>query len=232
MKKEENTETNDVPQKKKNSDNQLMWIFGIMVGIVAIFLISYSFFQGSKSFNYNGLEFTKEQFGDVLFYKYSYNTDGPTITGSAINTEGLQQVHLLLRTDPRENLVPVDGKIEYLPRGKFVYISINSTGLLCEKSTIAIANLASFLSQNGFHPQPGVPDASEAEETNITHVTCENRPNNMVIRLQSGDESSIVRNDNCYTITIADCDIITPTEKFIVQSVIDAKEPQVKEEQS
>lgn len=223
------TENEDLPQKKQNSDKQLMWIFGIMLGIVAVFLVSYSFFQDSKSFDYQGLTFTKEKFGDILFYKYSYSTDKPGITGSVVDSKGMQQVNLLLRDDPRKNLVSVDGKIEYLRREKFVYISINSTGITCEKSTIAIANLASFLSQNGFNPEPGVPDEAEAKEMNLTYVTCENRPNNMVILLQSGNQNSIVRKDNCYTVTIADCDIIAPTEKFIVQSIIDAKEPQTEE---
>lgn len=83
--------------------------------------------------------------------------------------------------------------------------------------------LSSFLNQNGYAVKSGASDEVIAREQNLTHITCENRPDRMVISYTSGDSPSIVRKGNCYTITVANCDILAPTEKFIIQSILDAK---------
>ncbi len=228
MKQDQKKET--APTQKESSvskkSKELYWIFGIMFAVIIIFLVASAYFKSSSNFEYEGLSFTKENFGEIPLYRYSYTTDSmiKSVTGQIVSSGSTKPVAVLLRNDPRENNVPVTGKIEYLPREKFVYVSLGS-GLFCEYSTVALANLQIFFSQNGFTVRPATQNETESNETNLQYVNCENRPDNMVLMLQGGEESSIVRNNNCYIITAADCDVLSATEKFIIQSIIDAKEP-------
>jgi hypothetical protein len=222
------------PQKKiSKADKELFWVLGVMVGLILVFLISSAIFKDLKNFKYEGLAFSKEMFGDIPLYKHVYMTDKrmASTTGAVIGSDEVRSaVTVLLRNDPRENNILVEGKIEYPPREKFVYITFNSSGILCEYSNVAIASLGTFFNQNGFRARAGSADEADAKANNLTYVTCENKPDNMVIFFQAGSETSITRNENCYIITVANCEILPATEKFIVQSVIDAKENAVQEE--
>lgn len=204
-------------QKKESTDTKLYWVLGAMAGIFFLFFALSYFFQGLNNFEYQGLSFTKEYLGEIPLYRYSYNS----VTGSAIQEAA--PVTLLLRHDPRENNVPIDGEIEFF-RGKFVYLGINAEGLSqCPYSTLSIATLSSFISSNGFTSRAGTVNQTEAAEQNLTHVTCEGHPNNPVLIIQAGDESKITKDGNCYTLQAANCEILQVVEKFEVQSIIDAK---------
>ncbi|MBU0761045.1 MAG: hypothetical protein KJ600_03660 [Nanoarchaeota archaeon] len=227
MEKGENKKIQKEETKKKKTqkvDKELYWVLGVMVALILVFLISSAIFESSKDFQYQGLEFTKEMFGEIPLYRFTYFTDtsSSSITGHTINS-GANRVIVLLRGDPRKNNVPVYGEIEYLPKENFVYVSINSTGLLCEDSTIAMAGIASFMKQNGFTIKGGSADEADAEQTGLDYITCENRPGRMVILLQSGPENSITREGDCYTLNVADCEVLPVTERFLIQSVLDAK---------
>jgi hypothetical protein len=218
------------PTKKEKSslmDKQLYWAFGIMVVIIAAFLIGSYVRPNPNSFEYNGLKFEKQMLGNIPLYKTTYFTE-KTIrtTGDVINTGESTAVNILLRSDPREiDDIPVEGEIEFLPREYFVYMTVSSSpDLLCEYSLIAMAQISSFLTQNGFKPKAGVSDEQAAQEQDLDYITCENHPERMVISLEAGDENKIVRDGNCYTIYVANCEILKPTEKFIIQSILDAKE--------
>lgn len=216
-------------EKSKNkiskNDQQLYWIFGVMVGIVVLVFLAVYFAGKLDRFTYQGLEFKKDHIGNIPLYTHTYYADQIIRTsGSLVRTNKAAPVSIFLRNDPRKIDVPIDGKITYLEREKYVYITISSEGTLCEYSPIAVASLGSFLNQNGFEVKAGVTDEEEAKRDNLQYITCENTPDRMVITLQQGEQSSINVNGNCYTINIADCDILPPVEKFIVQSIIDAKE--------
>ncbi|MFH1802154.1 MAG: hypothetical protein ABH864_01745 [archaeon] len=223
IEKEESTRE----EKVSKMDRELYWVFGVMVVLIAAFLVGYAIRPDPNTFDHNGLDFKKQMLGNIPLYKYTYFTDNrmATASGNVINTGEQAAVNVLLRNNPRENNVPVEGKIEYMEREKFVYITMSSSpDLLCEYGTIAMAELASFLSQNGFVPKAGISDETTAEEQGIDYVTCENHPDRMVISFEAGDENKVVREENCYTITVSDCEILLPTEKFIVQSILDAME--------
>lgn len=210
--------------KESGKDRQLWWVLGSFVGIIAVFLITYTYVQSLNSFEYEGIEINKVMYGEIPFYQYSYVTDNSYVSGLTVATDGTKVVDVYLREDPRKNTVPIEGEIDFLPREKYVYLSINSTDMLCPYGTVAIANLVSFLSQNGYRSQAAFPDAIEAAEANETYANCETHPNNMVILLQAGEQSSVVKQgENCYVISTADCEILASTEKFIVQSILDAK---------
>jgi len=240
--KKKKEELSDLPKKeKKKEDKQLYYIIGTMAGLIIVFLVAHSIFQGLRTFEYQGLTFTKEKFGNIPLYYYYYYTNPSHATGSAI-AENPRMINVYLRYDPRENDIPVTGEIEF-PRGKFIYVTLNSTGLTeCKYSTLALGGLSSFLNQNGFTLKAGVFDEEEAKSEGLDYITCEKHPDNPTILIQSGDETSIERKSvktisssggkiigesteytNCYVITVANCEILQATEKFIVQSLIDAR---------
>jgi hypothetical protein len=205
----------------KRKSKELYWVLGTMLGLVIIFLVASSVFQSLRTFDYNGLTFTKEYFGDIPIYRYSYNS---IVTGSATSPKDIRPVNLVLRGDPRENAVPIDGKVE-LPRGKTVYFGFNSEGLTqCPYSTLSVATFSSFLASNGFTVRGGTTNETEANETNIDFVTCEQFPENPVIIFQASDETSINKENTCYNVNVANCEILPAVEKFMVQALIEAKE--------
>ncbi len=213
----------ETPEKKQKQDKQFYYILGTMIGLIVLFLIAHTFFQSLKTFEHEGLSFTKEKMGDIRLYHYYYYTTPSYATGAAISEGNPKLINLYVRNDPRTNNIPIDGEIE-LKRGKSVYITINATGLTeCPYSSLAIAGLSSFITENGFTMQAGVPNKAEAEKDNLDYITCEEHPRSPVILIQSGEETSIAKENNCYTITAANCEILQATEKFMIQSIIDAK---------
>jgi hypothetical protein len=129
-----------------------------------------------------------------------------------------------LRNDPRENDVPVEGKIEF-QKGKIVYLSVNGTGLTeCPMSNMAVAGLSSFLTNNLLQVKGATPDEVEAGKTGLRYVPCSAFPDNPKILIQRGDETKIKRAGNsCYVISINNCEVLEATEKFQVQAILDAK---------
>ena len=191
--------------------------FAIWLAVLAVvFIVLYLLFQGLGKVEYNGLTFTREKYGETLIYHYYYLTE---INGN------VRKIDVLLRGNPAENKVPVEGKIIY-PEAKAVYISINDSGLTnCSYSQVAIATFSIFVSNNNIPLRAGTPNKDEAQKNNLTYVTCEKYPNNMVVLLKSGNESKItLTSDLCYNLEVANCEVQQVIEKFIVQSILDAKE--------
>lgn len=196
--------------------NQFYMILAGMILLIGVVLLVYYLIHGRYNFEYQGLAFTKEKYGDLdVYHHYYYFT-----------FEGEQyQYNLYLHNDPRKNKVPVEGNI-VLQDGKTVYIGINSTGLNCSNNTLAVGTLSSFLVDNMLKVKGGTPNAYEAKESNKTLIQCALYPTNPVIIMQSGAETSIkqVNRTGCYEITVGNtCDILQAVEKFKVQSIIDAK---------
>jgi len=214
--------------KKQNLDKQFYWVLGTMVFLIAAFLVSFGIGQKANEFEHEGLQFKEEMFGEIQLYRHDYFTEriGRTSTGQIVNTGEAKNVIVYLRNDPRELTVPVEGKIEYLPKGKFIYITFSSEGLFCEYSNVAIANLINFLSSNSFVAKAAASDEQAAEESELQHITCENRPDHMVLSFQGAEETSIVREEdtNCYRINVANCEVLEAVDQFVVQSLIDARE--------
>jgi len=209
------------PKKKSKTEDapgkELHLIVGAMaVLIVAFFAFSF-FFQSLKTFEYEGLTFRKDHFGEIPIYVYTYNS---LLTPRAIDT---QQVNVVLRGDPRENIVPFEGELE-LPYGKFVYITHEDEGISqCEYGALSVSSLSSFLASNGFRIKGGVADETLAEENDLEYYTCENHPDNPVISFSTGEETKITRDGNCYSIQVNNCEVLPAVEKFIVRSLIDAR---------
>ena len=202
-------------KEEKSSNKELYWVFGLMAVLILVFVVSYDIFSSYRQFEYEGLTFTREKFGKIPVYRYSYffENDGRDY-----------KYNLYLRNDPRQITVPLTGKIVY-KEGKFTYLSINNTGLAeCPNSPIAVAGLSNFLSGNFLTIKVGTPDEDEAEEKSIRHATCETIPDRVVILIQKGNETKIEKEgESCHIINVANCEILEALEKFEVQSIIDAK---------
>jgi len=210
------TEESSLSQEKKS--RELYWILGVMVGLIIIFFLASSVFQSFRTFTYEGLTFSKEFLGEIPYYRYSYNSK---ITPNAINPT---PINLVLRIDPRENTIPIDGEIEF-PYGNIIYITVSGEGITqCPYSTLSIGSMGSFLASNGLSIKGATQNETEAEEFNLLHVTCDTFPGAPTIAIQSGEETRITRDENrCYTIEVADCEILPAVEKLMVQSLLDAR---------
>ena len=204
-------------------NKEVYWVFGVMALLIVIFLVSYSIFNSLKSFNYGGLEFTEEKFGEIPLFHYIYIGKVRTITGNAISYEN-KKVDLFLRNDPRENNVPIDADINF-PAGKTVYVGIDDQGIpQCKYSVIGLATLSSFLSQNGFGVRAGTLSESAANANNIDYISCEKYPLNPVILIQEGAFTKVTKTkQNCYLIEVDNCETLPAVEKFVVKALIDAK---------
>ena len=211
----------DKKEKETKIDKRLKKYLPFFAGLAVLallFIVLYYAFQGFGKIEYQGLTFTKQKFGEILVYSYNYFVE---------NSEGkIIQNTLYVRTDPRKNNIPVNGTIIY-PKGKTVLISINDSGLTeCENSMIAISTITNFIVANGIAVKGGVPDKNKSQEKNLTYITCEKYPNNMVIMIESSETTKIEKKDDgefCYYIEVANCEIQEAVEKFAVQSIIDSK---------
>ena len=163
-------------------------------------------------------------FGQIPLYHYYYIGKIKTITGGVISEQN-KKVDLFLRNDPRENNVSVDGEIIF-PEDKTVYIGIGNEGVSgCKYTVIGLATLSSFLSQNGIGVNAGTADLESAKTNNLTHMSCEKYPASAVILIEKGNETKITKSmDYCYTISVNNCETLPAMEKFIVQSLVDARE--------
>jgi hypothetical protein len=192
--------------------------FAIWLGVLAVvFVVFYLLFQGLGKVGYEGLTFTREKYGEVIVYHYYYLTE--------IADGKIRKIDVLLRGNPAENKVPVEGNITY-PEGRTVYLSINNSGLNeCTYSMVALSSFSIFMANNDIALKAGTPDKDEAQKNNLTYATCGKYPGNMVISLKSGNESKIERTTGyCYNLEVTNCEILPVIEKFIVQSILDAKE--------
>jgi len=212
-------EEDEVEEGSKKGRKEWVWISVVLGVSVLVLVVSTLWFQSLNSFEYEGLTFTKERFGEIPVFHYYYYQKAP-VTG-----EVTSKYNLYLRVDPRENDVPIEGEINYLP-GKFTYVSVDGRGLTeCGMSSVGIASLSGFLADNGLRPRGASPILEDAEEANADHITCENKKERVVILIQEGEETKIEKvGERCHVISVANCEIIKAVEKFEVQSLLDARE--------
>lgn len=213
------TLSEEVKQGKENEkprhSRELHWILGSMAVVLALLFLSPMVIREFTSFEYKGLAFTKERFGNIPVFHYSYYfTD---------EIGQRYQYNLYLRNDPRKNLVSMTGDVVF---DRFsVAITMNSTALAqCSTSLRDIATLSRFLSDNLITTTPGNVDQKIANANNLTYVTCESNPRDTVIEIIPGKETRVEQEGRCTRIQYARCEELLPAiEKFMTEAVIDAK---------
>lgn len=199
------------------SSAQLGVILGSMVAVILILLVVPWIAKEKNTFEYQNMTFTKEKFGELDVYHYYYYYTN--------RNASLIKYNLFLRNDPRKNTIPIQGNIKY-EKNKFIYLSVNTSGLTeCPLASMSIASLTRFLVDNDLEVKGATNEKEVANETGARFADCSSNPDNVVILIQRGDESKIYKpSPTCHVIQASKCeDLLPAVEKFMVQSVIEAK---------
>jgi hypothetical protein len=210
-KTEEKTACGVVPGKrasKKDLKNQdkILKGFIIFIAVVAMFfllwwLISYSV----RYFEYQNMEFEVVKEGDIIFYKTSLPVE---YQGNVI------PYNFYLRRDPRKvgNLLDLEEKMVFR---KNLVFDLKTENLYCEGDwNIAIGNLVSMFNLFGISTLI----YNESEE----YLPAEDYLN---IVFDEGEETEIIKvNELNYELNVADCDILSVTEKLMVEAIKQFKE--------
>lgn len=199
---------------KKNQNQQLKWVIGIMVILLAAALIAYLIADSTRTFRYGGIHFEKIKFDKLQLYHAKVGLNS-----------GANQVlyNLYLRNDPRDlEYISVNGTIIL---DKVVDISLDKGAERgCEDSGLAGASLGNLLKAGGLDIAYGFTDKDYAVEKNVSYITCEDSMKKSVIIVRHGNENKIIaEKDYCYVIQFKDCDILKTTERFIVATIAHAK---------
>jgi hypothetical protein len=197
----------DMEVKEKSIDqikeeNRILRNIFISIGIVVLILLGITVYVNlTSTFEINGAKFEMEKYGELLFYKYGVPIGEDTT------------FNIYIRNDPRdlEKKVPFNGTIdlEKLRRSKFFVINEEGDYFCSGKGTIATPNLAIQLYQK----------LLEAEILTDPNATCSNESKYMYVNIIDGNETRIDEiNDNCFEITIANCEILEGTERFMLET--------------
>jgi hypothetical protein len=204
------------PVIEKKVEWQLLKILGFFAFLVVVFFVASEVFKQMNQVEVGELTFTRGKFGNIEAYHYPYYFE---------KDKQLINYNLYVRNNPAENDVPVEGGKIAFSQG-ITYISVDNLGLKeCPQSIIAIADLSNFISGNGITVKSASVNEEEAEKVDKPFVTCENKSErSKVIEIKAAEQTRIdVDEENgCYVISVANCEILKATEKFEVQSLIDA----------
>jgi hypothetical protein len=195
---------------------QLIWFFVIIGVVFASFLIPYFYIEGLKQFEYKGVNWTFEEFGENGIYHGQF---------LSIAKEDLTY-NLYVRNDPRESDTKIDG-VEF---GHFTvggHISFSQeVDTLCrgrEVSRVQVDLAAFLLSGIGMNEiNASTYEEEYSNESKLEYVNCNTFENQTIIKISKGEESLIsqdIENPFCYTITVAHCDDIVSVETFMVESI-------------
>lgn len=206
---------------RKNKSNRweieipwYVWAIGVVVIVGIVFWVVFSSVGQVK---YEGLVFQAEKYGTTVVYHNSYLLKMPN--GEVI------KYNLYLHNNPKKNDVPLNAEIIYPEFMAEVKLGINTSGLTkCPESSLAVGSLSEFILNNGFTIKVGTTNSSISNEHNITYMTCETHPNDFMIFMSEGDKTQITQQGNCIKIEVANCEIQPAVEKFIVESIVQARE--------
>ena len=219
----ENEKEDIIEKEQTNGGREIYWVLGGATVLIILVFIAYSVMQNMKVFEYEGLVFTEEKFGQIEVYKYSYYPEKPTITGRV--TDENPAVVFYFRTDPRNNNVSINVNNVVFPNGADVYVTYKGIELeQCEYNLLAASNMAAILSRGGIRLKSGLGEKEIATANNITYVTCEEFPNDIVVQVESSNETKVVQEGSCYRIKVSNCEILEATEKFVVEALAQAVE--------
>jgi len=218
-KKEKQNKAKDNNKEVIEKNNEIVYVIGGLLLLVVVFIAFYFIFKNIGRVEYEGMYFVKEKLGNVTLYHHNYYIKDD-VNGK------IYSYNLYLRNDPRYNNAKVETDDFSFRLGRPFYLGINSTGLSnCSLSMVAIDTLIQFLLYNNnlIKVKTGSVDAEEANLKNVTYVACNRYLGSTTIILESGDETVITKNGDCYRIKIANCEITQGVEKFILEALVNAR---------
>lgn len=203
-------EEKDSTEKQIKIEDKILKNIFIFLGlfVVAILLIySYSAFNKSKSFDYNGVHFKIVKFCDTKPCLILYQTAFPVIKNGK-----KAEYNFYLRKDPRGVNVPFNGSIN-LQKDFNKNLMINITNNLNCKgdAVIALGNIVKFY------------DLFGVKFVRNGTSSCNPNGKNIFLNIQQGNKTNVEQTaPSCYKINIKKCEILDGTEKFLVESFIQA----------
>ncbi len=207
-------------KKERKIEKEIIGVLIFLGVLIGVFVIASSYFKSLNYFEYEGLTFSKEQVGNIKVFHHNYYLK---IAGKLIN------YNFYIRTDPRYNNVSIEGdKSKLLAPGAVAYVAINSEGLQsCKSGPLAIGGLSGFLADNQMKVMGGNLNFWDVPVKKNEWVTCENKPGNRVIEIFEGNETKITIEENCYRVSVSNCEILEATEKLQVQSIVDVRKTRI-----
>ncbi len=201
-------------------EKQLIWFFLIIAVVFGSFLIPYFYIQELNKFDFVGIEWVTEPFGDSkIYHGRFYAFDGSDVV-----------FNVYMRNDPRKNDIPAEGNFNLFVKDES-FITLGAEARTCNGRQVsrALVDLGSFLKAGvGVESlDVGTTDLKYSKDSGIKHVDCLTHPEKTVIRIEKGEESWIVQdkeNPYCYIIQVNSCEDIAPIEKFMVEAISDFKE--------
>lgn len=196
----------------KKHERQIMWVLFIMVAIIAaVFVIAFSVSE-TKKFDYVGLEWKKELFGQIPIY---------TTKISGTDEYGRQiEFNFNIRNDPKRLNVPLEGDMKLIK--KPVYFSINFTNEAQKCSPAPLVNFGMFMAGMGYKVESVVAEEKDVGIYGQELVDCSNKQKNTVFIYTSGEETSIKQspdNPNCYILTFKECENTEVLETLEVEII-------------
>ena len=168
-----------------------------------------------KKFDYAGLEFEKGKLGNLILYKAEL--PAKDITGNAVGYS-----LLYLREDPRK-LKNIEIKSPVILKKDVALASDKDFIESCDDSIVAAATLSVYLNTIGRNPFPATLNKAEADLLNRTYASCNNAEGYSVVSFEKSDKNEIEKNNECYVLKIADCNIMNLTERFILASYANSR---------
>lgn len=215
MKKQNKKIKNKKPDKLTQQETKQL--IGVLITIVVLFLavlIPYFYIQSQKSFTYLGVNWQKEQYGELTVY----HTQFPKIYQG--KDYGIHNVYL--RNNPKKNNITLE--IEKLTFKEKLIVTQSKEILNCSNQIIVSTELGQITQALPFIKNvTGATSNKElANELNITYSTCENIPTRTtVIQLEITNQTKITKpSENCYLIEIDSCEKnILASERFILEII-------------
>lgn len=212
--KEELMAEGELPKRavRRSEDRQLAWVVAIIIVVFVVTLVSYYWFESTRTFEFGGVEWVFEE--DVDYYH-----------GRFANLIGEDFIYnIYLRNDPRENDVGTNGTFDKFKYG--VVISTSPEFDLCRgDASRVMRDLGAFM-REGFGAGPseiGSIDEDVANSSGRRFATCVSIDDRTVIIVSRGDNFVVqdIKNPNCYSISVGDCNDASAVEKFMLKVIKD-----------
>jgi len=209
MAKKKNVKKTEKKKIRQKWETQVIVIVGFMLIVLATVFIFYWISVNSKKFEFAGLKFEKIKEGSLTFY----NTNFPLkdIFGNTVS-----YLPAYFREDPRKLAnITIDGAIKLKST---VALAADSDILRCEDSILAGTTLSVFLAKAGISSFGATTNKTEAEYFNRTYVDCGNTSQYSIVMFKNStvDRIDELLSPNCYVISIANCNFMNVTERFMM----------------
>jgi len=200
-------------RKVEKEEKQIRTIFIMMVCLVLLIFLVYLLIESTKKFEYIDLEFRKVKKGDLNLYYTKFPVRD--LSGEIRGYRGFY-----FREDPRAlEDIKIDGKIKLK---KDAALAADSDISGCEDSILAASTLTLFLQTAGVKSFGATTDKVEAIRYGRSYVNCGEKNSILlndytIISFKESNETRIEqRNNGCYIINVANCDIMNATERFMM----------------